>query len=112
MGKSNSLGEYIANRRRELHLEQTDLVERLKARGVNRAVTTLSGWEQGRYQVPVEFLPAIADALEVSAVKIYEQAGILDNIRGHHILKLLDGLPDSEVAKVERMIAAYFQEAG
>ncbi|MBZ0279389.1 MAG: helix-turn-helix domain-containing protein [Anaerolineae bacterium] len=106
-----TLGDYIAWRRKALRLEQRELVERLKARGVDRAVTTLSGWEHNKQQVPIDFIPALAEALEVSITTLYEHAGILRNIPGSEIVKLLDGLPDEEVAKIQRMIAAYFQNA-
>lgn len=111
MANEMTLGDYIASRRKALRLEQRELVARLKALGVDRAVTTLSGWEHNKQQVPVDFIPALAEALDVSITTLYEYAGILENIPGREIVKLLDGLPEQEVAKIHRMIAAYFENA-
>lgn len=104
-----TLGDFIATRRRELRLEQKDISRRLKSYGVDRATTTIAGWEQGG-NVPPDLIPALAKALEMSPVKLYELAGFLAELPGSEIVKLLDGLPPEEIERVERMLRAYLEK--
>ena len=104
-----TLGRYIAERRRTLRLEQKDISRRLKDYGVERATTTVAGWENGQ-NVPSDLIPALAKALEVSPVRLYELAGVLAELPGSEIIKLLDGLPQKEIDRVERMLRAYLEK--
>lgn len=103
----NELGNYIAARRKDLRLTQEEVAERMRSHGVDRAATTLANWEAGRQVIPLEIIPALAEALEEkSPAKLYDYAGILSGIPGSRIVKLLDGQPTEVIDRVERMIAA------
>lgn len=104
--QANKLGKYVADRRTALRLTQEEVVERLRQHGVDRAATTLANWEAGRQPIPIEFIPELAKALEDSTVRLYEYAGILDKLPGSEIIKLLDGLSDDELARVEKVLRA------
>jgi transcriptional regulator with XRE-family HTH domain len=110
MPQVRTLSEYIASRRNELRLEQKEVSERLKRLGVDRAPTTVANWESGRQVVPLELIPALARALEESPVTLYDYAGLLSELPGSEIIKLLDGLSDQDVAKLERMIRAFVED--
>lgn len=106
------LGEFIAHRRKELRLTQEEVVERMRSYGVDRASPTLGNWEAGRQAIPLEVLPALAQALELSSpVKLYDLAGVLANLPGGEIIKLFDGMSDSEIRRWARMIQAFLQES-
>ena len=105
-----TLGRYIAERRRTLRLEQKEVSERLGQAGMYRAPTTVANWESDRQTVPPELIPALAKALEVSPVRLYELAGVLAELPGSEIIKLLDGLPQEEIDRVERMLRAYLEK--
>jgi transcriptional regulator with XRE-family HTH domain len=111
MPEAVTLGQYIAARRRTLRLKQEEVTERLREYGVDRATSTLANWEADRQSVPVDLLPALAGALEVSVVMLYERAGILAHLPGSEIVKLLDGKPPEVAERVARMIAAYFEDS-
>lgn len=102
----NKLGKYVADRRTKLRLTQEEVVERLRQQGIDRASSTLANWEAGRQTIPIEYIPELAEALEDSAVNLYDNAGILDKLPGSQIIKLLDGLSDDELARVEKVLRA------
>ena len=105
MNDQNGLGRYIAESRNKLHLTQKEAAER-----VNRAESTIANWETGHQKVPPEMFPALAQALGMSLVKLYELAGMLAELPGSEIIKLLDGLPQEEIDRVERMLRAYLEK--
>lgn len=105
-----TLGRYIADRRRALRLEQKEISQRLERLGSFRAPTTVANWENDRQTVPPEMIPALAKALEMSPVRLYELAGFLAELPGSEIIKLLDGLPQEEIERVERMLRAYLEK--
>jgi len=107
----NELGNYIAVRRKDLRLTQEEVAERMRSHGVDRAATTLANWEAGRQVIPLEVIPALAEALEEkSPAKLYDYAGILAGIPGSRIVKLLDGQSPEVIDRVERMIAALLDD--
>ena len=89
----NDLGSFIKKRRLELpgetsavHLTQKELGERLQKFGVKaRADTTVAGWEAGS-NVPLTVIPALAQALEVSPIRLYALAGALKNVPAADLL--------------------------
>lgn len=104
------LGRYIAQRREELHLTQEELAKRLRLYGLERSSTSVAKWEAGG-TVPVEILGIIAQALEEpSPIRLYELAGILDDVPGSEIVKMLYDVPTEDLRRIERLIRAYLQE--
>lgn len=107
-----TLGEYLAKRRKQLRLTQQEVSERLRERGVDRATQTVAHWENNRQGVPTEIIPHLAVVLEEqSPIKLYELAGILKNLPGAQIVKLLDGIPPDDVERIQRMIEAYLKDS-
>lgn len=107
---SQTLGSYIAARRKELRLTQEELSRKLDGLGTYRAPSTIAGWETNNQSVPVEILDTLAIALETSIVKLYERASILSKLPGAEIERLMDVLPMHERQRVIRMVKAYFDE--
>lgn len=106
-----SLGDYIASRRRALRLTQAEISERLMSYGVDRSASAIANWETGKQVIPIEILPALAGALEEkSVVKLYAFAGVLANLPGADIVRLMDRLTDDERIRITRMIEAYANE--
>ena len=105
-----TLGDYIANRRRALRLTQQEISERLHGYGVERSASAIANWETGKQSVPVEILPALANSLEISIVLLYAKAGILANLPGAEVVKLMDKLSESDRIKITRMIQAFAEE--
>lgn len=110
MQPGNKLGKYVANRRAKLRLTQEEVVERLRQLGIDRASSTLANWEAGRQSIPIEYIPQLAKALEDSTVNLYDNAGVLDKLPGGEIIKLLDGLSDEELARVEKVLRAMVEK--
>lgn len=106
-----SLGSYISARRNTLRLTQEEVSERLRSYGIERTAPTIAKWETDKQPVPIELIPALAKALEDSPVRLYELAGVLAELPQAEILKLLDGLPKSELARIERMLRGYLQNS-
>lgn len=94
----NAMGKYIAMRRKELHLTQEKMAERLSGFGLDVAESTLAGWERGHQKVPIDKIPKLAEALgERSANRLYELSGILDEIKGGDIAALLADQSDDTI---------------
>ncbi len=106
MNDQGNLGRYIAESRNKLRLTQKEVAEK-----VNRAESTVANWESGHQKVPPDMLPALAKALQISTVRLYELAGVLAELPGSEIVKLLDGLPQEEIDRVERMLRAYLEKS-
>jgi len=83
----SDIGDFIKKRRLELpgntsagHLTQKELGERLEQFGIKaRADTTVAGWEAGHH-VPLAVIPALAQVLEVTPIRLYALAGELKNV--------------------------------
>lgn len=106
---TKTLGEAIAAQRKALHLEQKDVAERLRSYGVDRAVTTVAGWENGN-KVPVEFIKPLANALEMSPLELYELAGIAADLPNWGLLRLTDGLPEKELKRIESILRTLLEK--
>lgn len=107
-----TLGDYIATRRRALRLTQQEISERLRGYGVERSASAIANWETDKQSIPVEILPALANSLEISIVLLYAKAGILANLPGAEVVKLMDKLSESDRIKITRMIQAFAEENG
>lgn len=106
------LGTYIAKRRKSLRLTQEEISQRLRNYKIERTAATVANWETGRQPVPMELIPAIAAALEEeSPLVMFELAGILDQIPGGNIAKLLKGASPEDMQRIERMIKAYLEDS-
>lgn len=106
-----TLGDYIASRRRALRLTQAEISERLQSYGVDRSASAIANWETGKQAIPIEILPALANALEEqSVVQLYALAGVLANLPGSEIVRLMDRLSTDDRARIVRMIEAYASE--
>lgn len=69
---------WLRDRRKELEMQQSELVARLELAGFNVGRASISHWENGRYDVPLDdpnFRQAIAKALKLSESEILERAG-------------------------------------
>jgi transcriptional regulator with XRE-family HTH domain len=114
---SNSLGQFIQNRRSQMHLTQMDLAIRLKKRGFSYSVQTIGHWENGRVKPPLDlnndsdsFLEALASILEVPALRILEVAGYLSGIdfkfdvETYEVSKLFERATPSQRKMVKQML--------
>lgn len=69
---------WLKARREELDLKQGELVARLQISGIDVSQSTLSNWETGRYQPPLEdpdFRRELAKALRMSVHSLLIAAG-------------------------------------
>lgn len=111
VSRDNQVGQFIASRRKMLHLTQEDIAHRLAELGIERKSNTIANWETGQYEVPRELFEAVAKALEMSSpAMLYELAGVLDQIPGGVIVKLLKDAPQEEIDLAERLIRAMLNE--
>ena len=108
--RTMTLGSYIKRRRKELRLTQSEVSHALSQRGIHRTGKAVAGWENEYQQVPVEYIPALAEILKVSVTTLYEHAGILASLPGREIIRLLDGLPEDELRRIQAMITAYVKQ--
>jgi transcriptional regulator with XRE-family HTH domain len=107
------VGAYIKERREALHLTQEQFVEKLKAKGIDRAAPTLSKWEHGRAHISADYLPAIAEILGESVIKLYVLSGLLDTAPViSNLLLLLNTLPEKELDRIEKVINAMLDKDG
>ncbi len=102
--EKSAIGQYLAKRRRALHLTQSELANLLKQHGVDREESTIAGWERGHAQIPIELIPKIAEALGEPANRLYELAGVLDNIKGGDIAALLADQSDDTIETATNLV--------
>lgn len=107
------LGAYIKRRREALHLTQEQFVEKLRSRGIDRTAPTLSKWEHGTAHISVDYLPAIAEILQESVIKLYALGGLFDSAPViSNLILVLNTLPEHELKRIERVIDAMLKEDG
>ena len=107
---ADNIAAYIKRRRQEERLTQNDISARLTQAGYKRAVGTIANWETGRTRIPEDILPPLALALnERSPNKLLELSGVLGRMRGAEVLRLLNGMSDSDIQFVEQMVKAYIE---
>lgn len=112
--EDKEVGKYIQKRRRALHLTQEDFIKRLKEKGLDRAVGTLSDWEHGKQHVQIEYLPIIAEALEeISPIKLIVLSGLFGKQPIiSNLLLILNTLPEQKLKQIERIVDAVLVEDG
>ena len=97
----------LAHRRIQMRLTQQEVIDALHLHGIERSAATLSNWEAGRQPVAIELMPAIAAALNISLLDLYEVASLLKNLPSVEILKLVNRMSDADRQRIFRMIQAY-----
>lgn len=71
-------GEWFRKRRLELDYSQAAVARRLELQGYSVSPATISHWENGRYNIPLEDINArhaIATVLQIDISKMLEEAG-------------------------------------
>lgn len=69
---------WLRERRKELDMQQSELVARLELAGFSVGRASISHWENGRYDLPLEdpnFRQALAKALKLTESEVLERAG-------------------------------------
>lgn len=72
------MGQWIKQRRKEIHISQEELSERLQIRGFDVARATVSHWEMDKYLPPINdpaFAIGLADSLELGLMDMLIRAG-------------------------------------
>lgn len=115
----SDLGDFIRKRRLELpgngpagKLTQKELGERLVQYGVKaRANTTVSDWEAGK-NVPLIVIPALAQALDVSPIRLYALAGALNNVPSADLLLWAErqGLSEKQISNAIQLLEVHFKK--
>lgn len=115
----SDLGEFIKKRRLELpgntsagHMTQKELGERLQEFGIkSRADTTIAGYEAGS-NVPLTVIPALAQALEVSPIRLYALAGALNNVPAADLLLWVEreGLTQEQIVDAIQLLKVAFKK--
>lgn len=101
----NALGKFIANRLIEIDKQQRQVADEL---GI--AESSVSEFISGARPVPLKLLDALAYALELDdPIMLYQLAGRLADFPGSEIVKLLRGVPKSEIEVITKMVRAYLQ---
>lgn len=96
------LGDYIQQRRKKLGLKQYELAQR-----VNRSASLVSEWETGNQDVPLDLIEPLATALEErSPLTLYELAGLLKDLPGRDIVKLLENMTPDQLHIARNMLRA------
>ena len=115
----SDIGDFIKKRRLELpgntsagHLTQKELGERLQKFGIKaRADTTIAGWEAGHH-VPLVVIPALAQVLEVSPIRLYYLAGELKNVPAVDLLLWVEreGLTEDQIIDAIDLLKVRFKK--
>ena len=91
---------WLKRRRSELKMSQEELVAKLQLTGFDMSRTTVSGWETGRFNPPIDnppFRMALASILQMSIAEMLLAAGYEIEIehtpRGHRGASIIDNLP-------------------
>lgn len=69
---------WLRDRRKELEMQQSELAARLEVAGFTVGRASISHWENGRYDPPLDdpnFRRAMAKALKLSVTEMLEMAG-------------------------------------
>lgn len=104
---NTKLGSFLAAKRRLAGWTQVELMKVLSKFGHSYAATTISGWENGR-PMPVDnpaFVDALAMALEISAIEIYEAAGVFSassDVATQKLFQLLQAATPAELETIEQ----------
>lgn len=99
------LNVYIAQQ-----LDRKGITRQDFAKSLDRDVSTISNWLNGKYDIPIEMLKEIAEALgEETPIKLYDLAGLLDGIPGENIVRLLNGVSTEHLRVMESLLRAYLE---
>lgn len=106
-----TLGAYIKERRNQLNrMTQKQLAERLAKYGVYRDHTAIAAWEADTNPVHMDVIPALALALEEkSPNKLYDLLGVVENLSGADIVRLLSDAEPSDIAYLTEMVKSHFK---
>lgn len=69
---------WLRQRREQLHLSQEDVISKLQLQGINVSRSSLSNWENQKFNPPLEeteFRNAIAQVLSMSVSELLTMAG-------------------------------------
>lgn len=96
------LGDYIQKRRKKLGIRQYELAQR-----INRSASLVSEWETGNQDVPLDLIEPLAAALEErSPLTLYELAGLLKDLPGRDIVKMLENMTPDQLRIARNMLRA------
>lgn len=77
---------WIKDRRQQLRISQDDLAARLQTHGIDITRGTISHWEMGRHNPPLDnplFANALAEALNMSVTEVLMKAGYALSLEGY-----------------------------
>lgn len=101
----NMLNVYIAEQLKRKGIAREDF-----AKSLGRDVSTISNWINGKYDIPLDLLREISEALgEETPIKLYDLAGLLDGVPGENIVRLLNGVPIEHLRVMESLMRAYLE---
>src|SRR5690348_1946058 len=109
-----TVGQYLAKKRKRIGLTQEDLSERIKKRGITKGVgvSAISEWENDDRPIPVELYGVLSEVLEMSSpVGLFEASGLLSDLPGADIVKMLDGVSTEHLRVIHSLIKAYVETA-
>ena len=72
------MGNWLRQRREQLHLSQEDVISKLQLLGINVSRSSLSNWENNKFNPPLEdteFRNALAQVLMLSMSELLTNAG-------------------------------------
>lgn len=91
-------------------MTQKQLSERLQSVGIDRSPFSVSNWETGRQNIPLDLIPAIATALEEkSLAKMYDLAGVVDTFNCATLIRMLYDASTSDIEYITEMTKTYFK---
>ena len=103
----SSIGEYLALKRTQKRMTQQEVSDALKDRGIIRSASTVANWEAGRQTIGIEIYESLAEILSVDLLEMYEVAGMLKNLPGADIFKVVNRMSESDRERIRRIVFAY-----
>lgn len=119
MGDKPKLNLWLKQRREQLHLSQDELASRLQVEGFDLTRATISHWEVGRYQPPLNdanFRRSLAKILRMSIKDVLVSAGYEINQddrsqAAERAAYILDQLPPDKQHLALDILERIFEEA-
>lgn len=106
----DTMGGYIKARRKAIHITQEELSNRLKSRGVDRDPAIISKWERNKSPVPLDIIPTLAAALEESSPnRLYDLAGVIQNLKGADVVRLLEQATSQDIEYILDLIRVHLK---
>jgi transcriptional regulator with XRE-family HTH domain len=104
--KQMHLRQYISDRLENKRLSRQEFAEAL-----GRDKSTISNWLNGKYDIPIDAIEAIADVLEEKTpIRLYRMAGLFANQPIAALIEALDGETPENIRLVERVARALLQK--